>query len=103
MFTAMFIGFLRLIASLLSLYQLIVLAAVLITWVQPDPYNQIVRFLHQITDPALKPFRKWFAPVTQRIGLDLSPIGLIFALTAIEQLVVSLIYNLGGGRSHMGF
>ena len=43
---------------LLTLYMWIVIISALISWVNPDPYNPIVRFLHAVTDPVLKPIRK---------------------------------------------
>ncbi len=37
--------------SLLSIYFWIVIISALLSWVRPDPYNPIVRFLYSITEP----------------------------------------------------
>ena len=37
--------------SILSIYMWIIIISALISWVNPDPYNPIVRFLHTVTDP----------------------------------------------------
>ena len=39
--------------QLLSLYSMILFVAILITWVNPDPRNPIVRFLHSVTEPVV--------------------------------------------------
>ncbi|MBI5664198.1 MAG: YggT family protein, partial [Nitrospirae bacterium] len=44
--------------TLLSIYMWIIIISALISWVNPDPYNPIVRFLHSVTDPVLRPIRR---------------------------------------------
>ena len=38
---------------LLNIYMWIIIARALISWVNPDPYNPIVRFLYRATEPVL--------------------------------------------------
>ncbi|HYR40112.1 MAG TPA: YggT family protein [Methylomirabilota bacterium] len=64
------------IMRLLDLYVIVIIAAALITWVQPNPYNPIVRFLRQITEPVLRPVRR-LVPPEKLGGLDISPIIVI--------------------------
>ncbi|HWM78308.1 MAG TPA: YggT family protein [Methylomirabilota bacterium] len=64
------------IMRLLDLYVIVIIAAALITWVQPNPYNPIVRFLRQITEPVLRPVRQ-LVPPEKLGGLDISPIIVI--------------------------
>ena len=64
------------IMRLLDLYVIVNIAAALITWVQPNPYNPIVRFLRQITEPVLRPVRQ-LVPPEKLGGLDISPIIVI--------------------------
>ena len=73
--------------KLLSFYQLILLARVLISWVQPDPYNPIVRFLHSMTDPILVPLRRIIPPLGGMI--DLSPMIAMLLIQLIIQLLMS--------------
>lgn len=88
------INILSLLSSLIGLYEMIVVAAALISWVNPDPYNPIVRFLHQITDPALRPIRRLTDGLTRRFGIDTSPIVLIFILALVQVFVDQLIYSI---------
>lgn len=78
-----------------TIYTFIVVARVLISWVNPDPYNPIVRFLHNATDPLLYRMRK-VIPL-QFGGIDLSPIVLLFALSILKQVVLQLIVTLASG------
>lgn len=87
----------HLLSSMLWLYEMAVFAAVMLTWVDPDPHNPIVRFLRQITEPALRPFRRWFRPLTVRVGLDVSPIGLLFLLMFVQSALNRLLLSLGVG------
>ena len=75
-----------------TIYIFIVVARALISWVSPDPYNPIVRFLHNATDPVLYRMRK-VLPL-QFGGLDLSPIVLLFGLSVLKQFVLQLIVAL---------
>lgn len=75
-----------------TIYIFIVVARALISWVSPDPYNPIVRFLHNATDPVLYRLRK-VLPL-QFGGLDLSPIVLLFGLSVLKQFVLQLIVAL---------
>lgn len=83
----------------LDLYYWIIIIAAIISWVNPDPYNPLVRFLHRITAPVLNPVRRM---IGGRLGpIDVSPIIVIFAIIFIQRFLVrSLIefgYRLKGG------
>jgi len=58
-----------------------------------DPYHPLIRFVMEITEPLMAPFRKLIPPVG---GLDLSPIVLFlvleFARTLVKQLIFMLFY-----------
>jgi YggT family protein len=74
----------------LNLYMWIVIARALISWVNPDPYNPIVRFLVSVTEPVLYFIRRKL-PVYFG-GFDFSPIIVIFAIYFLQRfLVQSLI------------
>jgi len=78
-----------------TIYIFIVIARALVSWVNPDPYNPIVRFLHNATDPILYRLRK-FLPL-QFGGIDFSPIVLLLGLSVLKQFVLRLIVMLAGG------
>ncbi len=82
----------------LTVYSFVVIAAALISWVRPDPYNPIVRFLYRVTEPVLMPIRK-LLPL--RLPVDISPIVLLLIIYFIQKfLILSLIelgYRIKGG------
>jgi YggT family protein len=75
----------RLLQIALEAYFWIIIARALISWVSPDPYNPVVRFLHRVTEPVLRPIR-YRLPVT--MGLDLSPMVVLVAIKLAEWVVV---------------
>ena len=70
----------------LSIYMWIVIIRALISWVNPDPYNPIARFLYDITDPVLYRVRR-FIPI--RGAIDFSPIIVIFAIIFLKLFLVN--------------
>ena len=73
-----------------SIYFWIVVIAVLLSWVQPDPYNPIVRALYAMTEPVFDWVREHL-PVYIG-GLDLSPIVVIIAIQFVQRvLIMSLL------------
>ena len=94
----MFGNFIKAIADLLnfvlSAYIWIVIARAVISWVNADPYNPVVRFLHQVTDPVLNRIRR-FVPVMG--GFDLSPMVLIFAIIFLQSFLVPTLRQLAAG------
>jgi YggT family protein len=79
-------------------YMLIVIARALLSWVSPDPYNPIVRFLYNVTEPVLFRLRK--AVPLAAGSIDFTPMLLILALVFLDQFVVPTLmriaYMLGG-------
>jgi YggT family protein len=75
-----------------TLYFYIVIGRVLISWVNPDPYNPIVRFLHSVTDPVLYRIRR-LIPL-QFGGIDFSPIILLVALSFAQRMIRALFIQL---------
>lgn len=76
----------------LSIYMWILVIRALISWVNPDPYNPIVQFLIRMTEPVLAPVRRVFPPYS--IGIDLSPLIVIFAIIFLKGFVVASLYQL---------
>jgi YggT family protein len=77
----------EIISWLLDLYVIVIIAAALITWVRPNPYNPIVRFLRQITEPVLRPVRQ-LVPPEKLGGLDISPIIVIVIIRWIVPVIL---------------
>ena len=83
----------RILDLAFNIYIFIVVARALISWVNPDPYNPIVRFLHSATDPVLYRLRR-LLPFLQAGAFDFSPIVLLILLSVIQQMLVSFLYQL---------
>lgn len=86
------IGFLvTFINTLFFALNLAILARVLLSWVQVDPYNPLVQLLYQITEPILEPFRRFIPPIGM---IDVSPIVAIVVLQIVQSVIVNLILGL---------
>jgi len=90
--SSVFIGLANLIDMAFTLYIYIVVARALISWVNPDPYNPIVRFLHNATDPVLYRLRR-LLPFSSA-SIDFSPMILIFLLFMLQGFLVSMLRTL---------
>jgi YggT family protein len=76
----------------LTIYMWVIIARAILSWVNPDPYNPIVRFLYNITEPVL-----WW--VRRRVplvfgGLDLSPLLILLAIIFLQRFLVSTLWDL---------
>ena len=85
---ALLFNLLNAVSWLLSLYSFVVIAACVISWVSPDPFNPIVRMLRILTEPVLWRIRKYL-PFTYINGLDLSPLVLLLAIQLVQRVVIT--------------
>lgn len=77
------------LAAVLELYSWVLLARALMSWIPNlDPYNPIVQFLHQITEPVLEPVRRIIPPLGGMI--DISIIVVFFAIFILRQMLMTL-------------
>jgi len=81
-----------LLDMVLTLYMWIIIIRALISWVSPDPYNPIVQFLIRATEPVLGPIRR-LIPMG-RIGIDISPIIVLFLIIFLKQALISTLHQL---------
>lgn len=70
--------------GLLTIYKYILIASVIISWVNADPYNPIVNFIYRATDPLLSRIRRYMPDTGM---LDLSPI-VAFAIIYMLQIII---------------
>lgn len=83
----------RILDLAFNIYIFIVIARALISWVSPDPYNPIVRFLHNATDPVLYRLRN-LIPFLRAGTFDFSPIVLLLLLSVLQQVVVNFLMQI---------
>src|SRR2546428_6859179 len=82
----------RLLDLALTVYLFIIIARALISWVSPDPYNPLVRFLHRVTEPVLRPVRERLGAF--QIGLDFSPMIVILVLYFLKEFLVPVLFRI---------
>jgi YggT family protein len=76
----------------LNIYMWVIIARALLSWVNPDPYNPIVRFLYNITEPVLGAIRRRVPLVFG--GLDLSPLLVIAGIMFLQRFLVATLMDL---------
>jgi YggT family protein len=88
-------NFLLAIAKLLNFalgaYIWVVIGRAVISWVNADPYNPIVRFLVQVTEPLLEKIRRYVPPMG---GMDLSPMILILGVVFLQSFLVPTLQQI---------
>lgn len=76
----------------LTLYMWIVIAHAILSWVRPDPYNPIVRFINQVTEPLLYQIRRRIP--TAFGGMDFSPIIVLMGIVFLRIFIVDSLMRL---------
>ncbi|OPL14144.1 MAG: hypothetical protein AVO38_12360 [delta proteobacterium ML8_D] len=76
----------------LNLYIWILIARAVLSWVNPDPYNPIVKFLYNITEPLMYRVRR-ILPL-QFGGIDLTPMVIILAIIFLRSFIVPTLHQL---------
>jgi YggT family protein len=85
----------KVLSMIISVYTYIILGAVIISWVRPDPYNPIVRFLRQVTEPIFSQVRRLMPRILFSTGLDFTPLIVLVLLVVLDNLVVGTLYHYG--------
>ena len=88
-------AFAGIVDFLLTAYMWVIIGRAVISWVNADPYNPIVRFLYEITEPLLGRIRR-FLPVSMG-GLDLSPVILIVIIMFLQSFLVPTMRQMAQG------
>ena len=78
--------------ALINVYIWVVIIAALLTFVNPDPYNQIVQVLYRLTNPAYRFVKRYVR--TDFGGLDLAPLIVIIGLQIIEVIIRSVLHSI---------
>ena len=76
----------------LTFYMYLVIARALLSWVNPDPYNPIVRFLYSVTEPVLYAVRRRLPAFFG--GIDFTPMIVILAIIFLDNFVVPTLAQL---------
>ena len=82
----------RIIDMGLTLYMWLIIIRAIISWINPDPYNPIIRFLYSVTEPVLYQVRR-LIPM-KGIGIDFSPIIVILVIVFLQSFLVRTMLQL---------
>ena len=73
--------------------EIVIFIRVLLSWANADPYNQLVRMVHAVTEPLLAPLRRLWPPWRLN-GLDLSPIFAFLALLFARRFLIGTLMEI---------
>ncbi len=82
----------QLLQIVLWAYFWLIIARAVLSWVNPDPFNPIVRFVYRATEPVLRPIRHRLPLLAG--GLDLSPMVVLLAIYALDSFLVGSLRDL---------
>ncbi len=84
----MIVALLQIVNAALYLYSLIIIARAFMSFMNPDPFNPIIRFIYRITEPVLAPIRRFAI-----VGMwDLSPVVALILLRILQAVVNRVTY-----------
>ena len=86
----------KVLDTILWLYLVVVIVSALLSWVNPDPYNPIVRILRNLTEPVFYRVRK-LLPFTNIGGIDFTPILVILVIYFLRNFLVKSLMQLSMG------
>ncbi len=92
-FSNFLIALAKVLDIFLNLYMWVIIIRALISWVNPDPFNPIVRFLRNVTDP----FLNWIRRVLRLGyfgGIDISPLIAILIIYFVRYFVVTTLVEI---------
>ncbi|WP_343221363.1 YggT family protein [Persephonella sp.] len=82
----------RILDIALTVYFWIVVISALLSWVNPDPHNPIVRFLRNATEPVYRKIRKYVP--TYFGGIDIAPLIVLFVIMFLQYFLVPSLHEL---------
>lgn len=87
------VGIAKILDAILNLYFWVIIASAVLSWVNPDPYNPVVRIVRNLTEPVFYRVRKWL-PFTFIGGIDLSPLVVLLGIQIVNSVLVQSLYQL---------
>jgi YggT family protein len=85
----------ELVRTLIYIYLFAIIVQAIASWIAPGNYNPVLALIESITEPLLRPIRRFLPNLG---GLDLSPLVAIVALQLALLLIVTPLSDLAGLR-----
>ncbi len=79
--------FVTILTTLLRLYFYVVIVSAILSWVNPDPFNPVVRVIRNLTEPVFHKVRQWI-PFANIGGIDLSPIAVLLGIEFLRMFLM---------------
>ncbi len=73
-----------------EVYAVLLLIRILLSWIRHNPYQPVIRFIYETTEPYLRIFRRIIPTYSQ---IDFSPIIAFFVLHIIQRIVIGLLIS----------
>jgi YggT family protein len=83
----------QVLGMVLTLYLYVVVGSAILSWVNPDPYNPIVRFLRGATEPVYRRLRR-VLPLYAG-GIDFTPMVVILLIVFLQSFLVDTLVQMG--------
>ena len=83
----------RVLEMALNIYWWIIIARAVLSWVNPDPYNPIVRFIYNATEPVLYRVRRTL-PFAFIGGIDFSPVIVLAGILFLQLFLVQSLLQM---------
>lgn len=71
-----------------EVYTYLLIIRILLSWIRHNPYQPVIRFIYEITEPYLGIFRRFVPPFG---AMDFSPIVAFFVLQILRGIVLRLL------------
>jgi YggT family protein len=84
---ALVFSIVQLLHTVINAYIWIIIISAVLSFIRPDPYNQIVQAIYRLTEPVYAYLRKNM-PFLIISGIDLTPLVLILGLQFIDTLMM---------------
>jgi len=88
---ALLVAIVQLLHTVINIYIWIIIISALMSFIRPDPHNQIVQAIYRLTEPAFDFVRKNM-PFVVISGIDLSPIVILLSLQFIDVFLMQLVF-----------
>ena len=91
-FANLLLAIAKILNIVLTGYMWVVIISAVLSWVNPDPYNPIVRFLRAVTEPVYRPIMRL---IGYRLGpIDISPMIVILAIIFVQKFLINSLIEL---------
>jgi YggT family protein len=89
------IGLAQVLYWVLQLYMWILIGRAIVSWVNADPYNPIVRFLKSATDPPVELVRRLLPANLRYFPLDIAFLVVFGIVVFFQYALVQTLFDLG--------